>query len=395
MAVTAFNGGETWYPFPPRYPTWTFDVTSFQINASGEVAVLVTRMPVAGTIDKLATIVAAVANAPDNGLRFSLQGVGAAGLQDGTIKQATNAFATVASGSVATGWLESGAFAANYTVTRNELLALVLDIPTFTAGDDLIIRGMAHGGLNVSNIPYSIRATNTLSATVFPIIVAHYTDNGGFWQSLTPIIFPSTANPTPVTLDTGTTPDEIGAVFIPSHTCRLNRITFPVGSDAAGSDFDIIVYDSADGVLDTASYDGDQLAATAGGVTFQMDHLLTAPVTLTAGSTYRIILKPTTTANVRTTYLSVPDAAIGALPGKLANFYLTERTNAGAWTNYNTAGTYRYPTIALGFDALGAGGAVRVIGGDDQASSAAMLSPLAMLSPAWWRWRRMLKKGRT
>src|SRR5688572_217111 len=132
MSLVAFNGGHAWYPLAPKAGVWAFDTTNFALDATGEVVVLVAKAPIAGTIDRLGTIVQAVSNAPDNGLRFSLQGVNAANnLNDGTILEATNAFATVASGSVATGWLDSGAFASSHTVTRGELLAFVIDIPTF------------------------------------------------------------------------------------------------------------------------------------------------------------------------------------------------------------------------------------------------------------------------
>jgi hypothetical protein len=351
-----FNGGHAFYPAPPRAVPWQFDTTNFQINASGEVVVLVAKMPVAGTIDRFATIVTAVANAPDNGLRFSLQGVSATtGLNYGTIIESTNAFATIASGSVTTGWLDPGAFATSHTVTRGALLAFVLDIPTFTAGDDLIVRGVTHSGTTVTNLPYSVRATNSISGAVIPIIVAHYTDNGGFWQQISPLILPASGALTAMTFDTGTTPDEVGAVFIPSQPCRLNMVTLPIGLDAAAANFDVILYDSANNVLDTVSYDGDQVATGGLSQSHLFDHWLSAPVTLTAGSTYRIVVKPTSTNNVRISYMPIADAGIGAVPGKLANFYLTARTDAGAWTNYNAASDYRFPTFVLAFDAFSDG----------------------------------------
>lgn len=365
----AFNGGRAFYPAYPRSAgAWAFDTTSFQINASGEVAVLVAKAPIAGTIDRFATIMSTVANTPDNGLRFSLQGVSTTtGLQDGTIIEGTNAFATVASGSVGPGWLDPGAFATSHTVTRGELLAWVIDIPTFTAGDDVTTRGMSGVGTNISNLPYSIRATNTPSATLFPIIVAHYTDNGGFWQQISPIIVPATGALAAVTFDADTTPDEVGAVFIPTQPCRLDMVVLPIGTDAAGANFEVIVYDGSGNALDTVSYDGDQLGVSGGGAVITLDHWLSSSLTLAAGDTYRIVVKPTTTNNVRINYLPIADAAIGAVPGKLANFYVTTRVNAGGWTDYNNAGDgYRFPTMTLGFDAChsGAGGGVKgIIGG--------------------------------
>lgn len=369
---SSFNGGMAYYPPPSRAINWLFDTTTNQINASGEVVVLVAKMPQACVIDRLGTIISAVANAPDNGLRFSLQGVSATtGLNDGTIIESTNAFATVASGSVATGWLASGAFATNHTATRGELLAFVLDIPTFTAGDDLIVRSMANGSSATTVLPYAIReAAGTRSTHILPIIIAHCADGGaGTWLQLSPLIIPATAALTGVTFDTGTTPDEMGAVFIPAQPSRLNSVIIPIATDAAASDFDVIVYDSGDNVLDTVSYDGDQVGNPANTSVIHFEHWLSASLTLTAGATYRIVVKPTTTNNVRLSYLPIADAAIEAVPGDLVNFYVTTRVDAGAWTDYdNAVDGYRYPSMYLGFDAFSgaaSSGGGRIIGGHE------------------------------
>jgi hypothetical protein len=372
MAMAAFNGGQAWYPSSPMAAVHSADTTNFQINASGEIVAMVARMPRAGTIDKMAAIVHAVANAPDNGLRFSLQGVSAStGLNDGTILESTNAFATVASGSVTTGWLESGAFAASHTVTRNELLALVVDFPSFVAADDVIVRGLNPAAGTASHqLPYAIHVTNTINATRLPLIFAHYTDDGGFWQSLSEDLIPLDATVSSVSYDTGTTPDEIGVVFIPSQPCRLNRARIWMMPAATGGNFDVIVYDSGGGVLDTVSYDGDQVS-TVGSMRF-LEHWLSAGLELTAGSTYRIAVKPTTTNNVQQQYYLIGAGAAGAsaFPGRFVNYFYTTRTDAGAWTNYNNGSDgYRWPAgFYLGFDAFddaagGAGGNANIFSG--------------------------------
>lgn len=356
MTLVELDGFSTaWFPHG-MWPNSTFSINTntYVMDASGEKAVLVFRVPKTGNIDRLAAVIAAVGNAPDNGLRFSLQNVQATdGQPDGTVDEN----ATVASGSVATGWLESGALSAARAVTRNDLLAAVIDFPTFVAGDSVTVQAMLFG-TNIVNFPYGI-ANTSKQAINYPQIFLRYDD--AIWMSVHPVLAPFTSVTT-FSMNTGTTPDEAGVAFTPQFDCKL-REAFIQTSIAAAADFDIVLYDSGNNVLSTETYDGDVTGTTSGRHThvyFDTD------VELAAGSLYRLVVKAAAAAaNVTLTYGVVPSQMFDTTIGG-TDYYATARTNAGSWTNYNN-GTdgYRKPGILLGFshldDGAGGGGATMFV----------------------------------
>lgn len=361
MAIAEFKTGLAWWPVPFRN-TWSFDTTTYTIDASTEVCVLVAQPPKTGNIDKFAAIIQAVGNAPDNGLRFSLQGVSATtGLQDGSILSSGNAYATVASGSVTTGWLDPGTFAASYAVTRGgDPIAFVMDFPTFVSGDSVTVRGIAPAlGNAITNLPYGISAVSTLQSIRVPMIFAHYDD--GTWVSLNDHILPFTGLQTEIGFRNIDAQDEIGAGFILRQMGRLEEIKFWMAIQTSGANFDLVLYDSSNAVVTSKSFDGNRLSMS--GSNFgHIDWVLPSAQELTPGSTYRVVLKPTTATDyVRIAYFTPPTPAITLVPGQMADLWLTARADAGAWTNYNN-GTdgYRHPIVSFGFsgfnDSAGAGG---------------------------------------
>src|SRR5215203_1724241 len=133
MSSQNIIGGLT---LPPGGYMGTAIAGTFVIDASGEMAALIMRVPKTGTLTRFEALVQAVGNTPDNGLRFSFQDVSlTTGLPDGVVDQ----FATIASGSVTTGWVSPGDFDSTRAVTRGDLLALVIDFPTFVASDSVTI----------------------------------------------------------------------------------------------------------------------------------------------------------------------------------------------------------------------------------------------------------------
>lgn len=351
MALVDIPRGALWFPGVYHGTTFSLATTTYLIDAESETAELIFKAPKTGNIDKFAIVVATVANAPDNGLRFSLQGVSlTTGIADGTFKGATNnAKVTVASGSVVTGWLDSGNFGEVAAVTRNELLAAVLDFPTFVDGDSVTIQAIT---LNLTrNFPYGVVA-GTKQASAALAIVLHYDD--GTWFLCAPSILPA-VTATTVALNTASTPDEAGLSFTPNFPCKVSQCLFGL-TVVAAANFDIVLYDSANNVLATESYDGDVVAGT-GARTFGF--IFDSDITLAAGSLYRLVVKPTTANNVSLAYITLTVDGFGACPGGTA-YYMTQRVDAGTWTNFNN-GTdgYRRPYVFIGASAVddGAGGA--------------------------------------
>jgi hypothetical protein len=358
MTLQTLSGGGVWVP-NFEHDNHTVASNAYVIDASGEIAALIFRCPKDGTLDRFDALVGAVSNSPDNGLRFSFQGVSATtGLPDGTILGATsNAFVTYAH-SVTTGW-KSTNFGETVTVTRGQLIACVVDIPTgFTAGDNI---AMSHIASNSnSGLPYGILATSTKQTSNLLIVAPHYTTGYVQISSVLPGIDTSTS----VSYNSGTgTADEWGMGFQIPFPAKLDRVSAQLAV-GAGGDFEVIVYGS-DGttVLATLAYDGDVNGSSA---TMPYEFVLQSELTLTANTTYRVTIRPTTANNVALQYFTFQSADLMATMSGGSNFYMTSQLNqGGSWTDYNS-GTFRRPKMSLYLTALddGAGGGVTgVIGG--------------------------------
>jgi hypothetical protein len=341
MALQAFQGG-LWIPSWKSTGSVAIDTTTFLMDAAGEYTALIGRVPKAGTLTRFEAFIAAVGNAPDNGLRFSFQGVSlTTGLPDAVI---TQSITTAVNTPAAAGWLNPGDFGASRTVARGDLLALVVDIPTFVAGDSVTVGGTTYLASAV-NFPYSARITGTKSGTTLPLVGLRYSD--GTFAYLGPDIW-AMQSIGASNIGTTSTPDEAGLAFTVPVPCRLAGVQLAVATGAAGRDYEIVIYDAANTVLLTQACDADVVAVTT---TALHTHLLTSPITLTPNVVYRVIMKPTTTGLVGLNYaafnaLALMDSAEGG-----RDWYLTTRTDAGAWTDFNS-GTFRKPRISLLFDAF-------------------------------------------
>src|SRR3990167_1654366 len=262
-------------------------------------------------------MIAAIADVPNDGLRFSFQNVSLTdGTPDGTVDQS----AKIASGALVVGWNDPGAFDASRSVTRGDLLAMVCDIETFTAGDSITIQAGIVSGFNALSMPYGISVVTTKGVLVIPQFFLHYTDSGGFWHMVHPLCFTHVSN-TQLSFDTGTTPDEAALLFQVPFPCKLNEVAAWLSMTAAGSDFDCILYDASNNILATLSYDGD---VEAGGTSTRFwTFFPQTEVTLSANTNYRLSFLPTTTVNITLFYATYPDADLmGAMPGG-TNFCLS------------------------------------------------------------------------
>ena len=340
MAIQTIQGG-LWTPQYKALGSSALSNTIYVIDATGEVAVMVIRCPKAGNLQGFEAMIGTVTNAFDNGVRFSFQDVDlATGLQDGVVDQ----FVTTAGGTPAAAWwLNPGNFNATRAVAMGDLVALVIDNPTFTAADSIAISHRLYDG-NYSGFPYGISATSLKNIASVPVFALRYDDGtyaflgGEIWAN---------SSVSSVTANTGTTPDEYGIALTPTATMRLARVACTM-SVAASADYDLVVYDSSNNVLTTQSCDDDVVASTGSLV---QDHLLDTKITMTAGSLYRVVIKPTTANSLTIPYAVFPSLALMDTAEGGQAWYSTGRTDAGAWTNYNNSSDgFRRPRIYLNFD---------------------------------------------
>lgn len=344
--------GGLWVPILRRQDP-AINTSTFVMDASGEQAVLVFRVPKTGNLQGFGAYFGAVGNVPNNGLKFSFQSVNlTTGQASGTILGATaGAHATTAANTPASaGWSDPGNFGEVVAVTRGDVVAAVIAFASFTASDSVTVGGLS-GASFQRGFPYGISVLTTKNTNLIPIVAIRYDD--GTYVDVVHDGWAVTAH-NQTSVNTGTTPDEMGLAFQVPFPCKLRAVLATL-SIAAGADYDIVVYDS-DGTtaLATQSIDGDVTSATN---TMFHEHYLDADVTLAANTVYRVVVKPTTVTSLTFHDNSFNGLALMDTVEGGQSWYLTARTNAGAWTDYNS-GTFRKPRLALllnGFDD-GAGG---------------------------------------
>jgi hypothetical protein len=129
----------------------------------------------------------------------------------------------------------------------------------------------------------------------------------------------------------GSTPDERALRFQMPMQCTVDGCWFRADFDG---DCDIVLYDASDTVLATATMDASARPATAGAnAWFRFD-----PVVLTAGVTYRLAVRPSTGTSLTLYSFTVDSNGLfaAAVPGS-TQWYQSTRTDAGAWTDTDTA----------------------------------------------------------
>lgn len=353
MAFQSINGG-VWLPNRNDESFVAIGSSTFVMDAAGELAAFVCEVPKSGNLVGFEAYIGAVTNPLDNGLRFSFQTPSpTTGLPDGVVDQ----FVTTAAGTPsAAGWLNPGNFDAPRAVTAGDEIALVIDNPSFTAGDSIAIGGMVAS--TDLTFPFAVRGTNTKDENELPIFALRY-DDGSYGLVYTEV-WPAQSFNT-WALETDTSPDEAGLAFQVPFPCQLTEVAWVGRTSSASNAYDIIVYDNADNVVGSKTgIDGDIGVNT----TSNRYHCrrLSSPVDIDANSTYRVVIKPTSsTLIMRVFYAEFASLALMQCIDGGPNIWATERTDAGAWTNFNN-GTdgYRLPRISIrlqGFDdGVGGGG---------------------------------------
>ena len=234
-----------------------------------------------------------------------------------------------------------------FTVTRGDIVALVitLDAGATAAGTDIDITKIQTGVTN--DFPYIDLFTTSwvkTSTNVVGVGLLRYSSGvfhpiQGMFPYLSTLIS---------TFNSADNPDEIGLKFSLPFPVRVTGFWLSLDGD---NDFDVVLYDNADSVLQTISMDSNQHALTSGGIwrtTFDGTEIIAKD------TTYRLVVKPGA-INIRLFRFSVNEAGhLDAHPGG-SNFAQTQRTNAGAWTDITT----ERPLIGILIDQFddGVGGA--------------------------------------
>jgi hypothetical protein len=148
--------------------------------------------------------------------------------------------------------------------------------------------------------------------------------------------FAFSTNTTFLTVRSNTTPDEVGCLFsVPANMtcCGAKLYALNIGWGAAAT-ADIVLYDASSNVLASNTISDKDFVDDSTPVSVFWDS-----VNLTANTNYRLIVKPTTAATgdiIVAKWAFESTAAMAYVPCG-TTWQWTQRTDAGAWSETNTA----------------------------------------------------------
>ena len=287
--------------------------------------------------------------------RVSVQGynatVGPPARGDGTIAASFTSAAGV--GPTATA-MNRVALAAPLAVTFGAKAVIRIDYAAFTSTSSIVVRGLTSMTTNLRGIQQGASENTTgsyVEASMQPILILEFDDGtfGTFYGCL-----PVTAYNTRTWSNTGsgsgglTNGNQRGLEFTPQITFNADIICADIDPDG---DFEILLLEGTT-LLETITVDANEVAsATQRRSGFPMTQVRT----FTAGTTYRVLIRPTTTTNVTLVSVSIGSNAHRVLIA--AGWTSNSRTDSGA---FGTAVDTELPMIWFEFsgadDGSGSGG---------------------------------------
>lgn len=305
----------------------------------------------------------AVTKAGGSALTVSLQdvatGAGPAMQPDGTQDQ-TVAIANADASFASNTWIRTGTLSANRTVTYGDLVAVVIE---FDGGgrlgaDSVIVTGLGLGG--VTSLGHGLATTHTTDGTTWatnqplvPNVVLEF--SGGDFGTLFGA-FPVSAIST-VAYNSGTGgADEYALEFSFPGPVKIAGIGGVWQHASASADADCVCYDGTSAMSNgTVTAYGDHASAvTTGDSAYEP---FPGILSLSAGTTYRLAVKPTSANSVTLYYFDVADANHFTCHTGGTGWCLTSRVDAGSWASATaTRRPFLWPYVCAIDDGASAGG---------------------------------------
>lgn len=330
-------------PPPPASPLSSTNVMT--IDATGEMAAFLGRAVVPGggsrTIERAGILFGTVVKAGGSVLRLSLQNlsttVGPVFVPD----EVQDEFVDIPTGDpVSATWYRTPVFSAGRTVTNGDLLAVVIE---FDAAGRLGADSYGIRRWDSIATPGGHAACATKLAGVWaqaagaPILVLE--DNAGGFITLDGAM-PIDSLTISIAFNNASAADEIGLEFVSPVSGNVMGAWLYIQTTAGTSDFDVVLYSGTTAIA-TASVDANQLRTANSFLPVQF----TALAAITQGTTYRLVVKPTTANNVTFFFQNVNSAAhLSVTPPFLSGWNYVTRVDAGSWA---AATTTRRPMIGL------------------------------------------------
>lgn len=304
------------------------------LDAAGEKGAYIITPPKSGSIRKVGTRLGTVTTATNLDVRIETV---ASRFPTGTL-WGTNTNAILASGSLSSNAYIEATLTADAVVTEEDIIAVVFA----PAGTPNIGLGGVTTGQISPQLPYMAHFTASWAAIARDaMLTVEYSDGSCYEMANTwPVSFFSN-----ITANTGTTPDEIALKFTLPFTAQIGG--FWVCTDMLAN-FDVVLYDAADNVLESVSVDFAIANFVTGTARSPYRRRFTTKQLARLGSAYRLAIKPTTVTNVVIPAITIPHVQkMDQLQGG-QNMHQSVRTNAGAWTD----STLERPLMGLIIDGI-------------------------------------------
>lgn len=353
MTLTTLTNPIAWpgLCFMPGQPTLT---TAATLDASGEYVSYVICAKENMTISHVGFRAGTATGSPTCEVRIETVDA-ATGLPTGTL-WATNTNGTT--GTITSNSNVLQALTASASITKGQIFCVMVKYAT---GTSQVIQQTNNLGFVPSSVPYQVFNTGTptkgvISANIGTVALGSSSTTFYYVPGLFPVSS-STAN-----TFNNTSSAKRGMRFTIPFNCRA--VGLKNYQNTAVGDFNAILCtgDASGTELSSSStaFEGDQnLASNAGSAFYYFDN----PVTLTAGTAYRIVIEPTSATNCNIWTVTPPSADyFTATPGGGAAAYTTYV--ASTWTDSTTQIPFMDLLIDQIDDGAGSGtGVVGVIGG--------------------------------
>lgn len=323
------------------------------LDANDEKAAFIVQAPKTGSIDRVLFRTAAVSIGDTVDVR--VETIGTDGFPSGTLWAANTNASQIILASDDNVWFEV-TLTASASVTRGEIFAIVVSLPSIAVGNLQIAR--ISGTQNfVKGFPlphvYAAGAWGGGSGDGGAVCGVRYSD--GSYPNLNGVLTGTTAS---TGFNNSSSPDERGNKITVPIDCKVVGC-WVLRSAAANGDVTYKLYDNAGSLAASKAFDGDILDRTSGGLYLL---LFDTEVTINAGDVVRITALPTTATNTDiNTLTGVSSSHAAALPGA-GNVVLTTRTDAGAWTDTVGSESTIGLLLSAGDDGAGGGGGTHSYG---------------------------------
>ena len=313
------------------WPTMVFtdQNTDFQIatdllDAGSEKSATLLTVSKAGTIDRITWATRTVTTGATMDVRLETMDT-ATGDPSGTL------FCTNSNGSQVVADANDNTeftttLTAGCTVDEGDRIAMVIVNPSVSPGTLQIHAGVEGNNGKPRNV-YTDHFTASWAKAPgeYPYTTPGYSD-GSYAFTWT---FPVTATAT--SYDNASAADEIGSKFTVNVPVRTVGWWAVLDIVTAGADFDVVLYDGST-AIETISIEGFQNDAND----MVWSGFFQATDTLAVGTTYRIVLKPTSGDNIEVWDFAVSAAALLDTLSMGQDWQYTARADAGAWTETTT-----------------------------------------------------------